>query len=584
MSDHVSRFYIWMTRHDPRVFVPKCDYVTALGTRGRDEIGVPGGGPRYCISPLAIMDFAPDSGRMRLHSVHPGTTVDDVIAATGFELVIPREVLETPSPSAEDLALLRERVDWRGALRHGSVSGSDLRHRCRRVSGAAMHPRMEFLSAAQLRLLQTRKLRALLQRAAACDGYYRRLLRRARVDPDRVRDVEDVRRIPFSAKADLIADQEAHPPFGSRLLVDDSEVARLSLSGGSSGRGRELIAHTRQDLLVLGGLQATGFRWGGMGADDTIVFHIPATNATASLAFPYGIEATGRLMYLVGASGFAERLELMRTYGVSGVFGTPSTINGLTAELEGSGSAPRELFGGVRRVFVSGEPFGTGWAQRIQRAWRAPVSEGYGSTQTHGGQCMATCSEGVASAGRRGGMHVFDWSFITEILEPGGEEPVERGATGELVVTTLDKRAAPAIRYRTGDRVRRLERPCPCGRETELIESGTIGRLDDMLKVKGVNLWPDAADECLLGVVGLDEFQAEVVIGERGRDEIELRVAAAPGHDAADVGAAAVTAFKRGFGITVRIRAVARSELTIGYGDGGKARRWSDLRGKALGV
>lgn len=131
MSDHVARFYIWMTRHEPRVFVERCDYVTALGSRGREEIGVPGGGPRYCISPLAVMDFEADSGRMRLHSVHPGVTVDDVVAATGFELVIPDRVPETPAPSPADLRLLRERVDWRGVLRHGSVSGPTL------VDGAA---------------------------------------------------------------------------------------------------------------------------------------------------------------------------------------------------------------------------------------------------------------------------------------------------------------------------------------------------------------------------------------------------------------------------------------------------------------
>lgn len=452
------------------------------------------------------------------------------------------------------------------------------------MTGPVLHPRLELLSAGRLRALQAYKLRALLQRAMACDGYYRRLLRRARVDPDRVRDVDDIRRVPFSAKGDLVADQAAHPPLGSRLLVDEREIARLSLSGGSSGFGRELIAHTRQDLLVLGGLQATGFRWGDMGDGDTIVFHIPATNATASLAFPYGIEATGRLLYLVGHLGFAERLDLMRAYGVAGVFGTPSTINGLTAEIEDAGTAPCELFPGVRRLFVSGEPFGTGWAQRIQRAWRATMSEGYGSTQTHGGQCMATCAAGVTPSGERGAMHVFEWSFIAEVLEPDGDTPVERGAIGELVITTLDKRATPAIRYRTGDRVRRLERPCPCGRETELIECGTIGRLDDMLKVKGVNLWTDAADECLLGVSGVAEFQAEVVIGERGRDEIVLHIAVAPGHDDGAVGAAAVASFKRSFGITPRFRSVGRSRLTIRYGDGGKARRWTDRRREEIGA
>lgn len=450
------------------------------------------------------------------------------------------------------------------------------------MPAAALHPRLEFLPAAGLRALQARKLRVLLERAMAVDGYYRRLLRGARVDPGRVRDVQDVRRIPFSAKPALIADQREHPPLGSRLLVDEHEVARLSLSGGTSGRGREVVAHTRQDLLVLGGLQGAGFAWGDMGQDDTIVFNVPATNATASLAFPYGIEAVGRITYLIGHAGFAERLELLQTHGASGLWGTPSTINGLTSELERRGLVPAAAVPGIRRVFVSGESFGLGWARRIARAWRAPVSEGYGSTQTHGGQCMATCAHGVEHAGRRGGMHTFDWSFLFEVLEPGGDEPVAPGGTGELVVTTLDKRASPAIRYRTGDRVRLLDAPCPCGRETRLIEAGTVGRLDDMLKVKGVNLWPDAADEVLLGLDGLAEYQADVVIGERGRDEIDVRFAATSAEREAALATEVVQAFKRSFDVTVRAVAVAGDALEIRYGDGGKARRWRDRRPEAL--
>lgn len=446
----------------------------------------------------------------------------------------------------------------------------------------ALHPALERLPAAELRSLQARKLRSLLERAMAVDGYYRRLLRRARVDPARVRGVEDVRRIPFSDKAALVADQDEHPPLGSRVLVDEREVARMSLSGGSSGRGRELLAHTRRDLLVLGGLQGTGFRWGGMGHGDTIVFNIPVTNATASLAFPYGLEAVGRLKYLVGQERFAERLELLRTHGAAGMFGTPSTINGLTADIERRGLAPAEAVPGIRRVFVAGEGFGVRWARRMAAAWGAPLAEGYGSTQTHGGQCMATCERGVEQDGERGAMHTFDWSFLFEVLEPGSDEPVAPGGTGELVVTTLDKQASPTIRFRTGDRVRLLEGRCPCGRETALIESGTIGRLDDMLKVKGVNLWPDAADELLLALDGLDEYQADVVIGERGRDEVELRYAAASPERAAALGEEVVEAFRQAFHITVRARPAARDELRIRYGDGGKARRWHDRRQEML--
>jgi glutaconate CoA-transferase subunit B len=125
MSDHVKRFYVFMTRHEPRVFVEKVDYISALGTRGREEFGLTGK-LKEVMSPLAIMDFEEESGRMRLKSVHPGVTVDEVVANTGFELIVPDEVPQTASPSAEDLYLLRNVVDWRGALRHGSVSGPTL--------------------------------------------------------------------------------------------------------------------------------------------------------------------------------------------------------------------------------------------------------------------------------------------------------------------------------------------------------------------------------------------------------------------------------------------------------------------------
>jgi phenylacetate-CoA ligase len=452
------------------------------------------------------------------------------------------------------------------------------------MSALAFHPRLEHLPAPELRALQGRKLGALVRRAVSVDGYYRRLLRAARVDPERIKRAEDLVRMPFSTKASMIADQEEHPPLGSRLLVPEHEVARISLSGGSSGKGRELVAHTRQDLLVLGGLQGTAFRWGGAAENETIVFNVPTINATASLAFPYGVEAVGRIKYLIGHAGFAERMRLIRTHGAVAVWGTPSTINGFTSECEREGLVPAQAFPGVRLVVVAGESYPVAWAQRMADAWGALVSEGYGSTQTHGGQCMATCEHGATPDGERGVMHTYDWSFLFEVLDPDTGEPVAPGETGELTVTTLDKRATPALRYRTGDRVRLIEGPCPCGRETALIEAGTVGRYDDMFKVKGVNVWPDRADDVLLPLKGLAEYQATVVIGERGRDEIEVRYAVTSPDRAEDVGRRIVDRFKRAFGITVRATPVSADALGIRYGDGGKARRWRDARQEVLGA
>lgn len=445
-----------------------------------------------------------------------------------------------------------------------------------------LHPRMEFLPRAELQVLQARKLRALLARATARDGYYRRLLSDADVTPESIRTTDDVRRIPFSTKAAFLDDQAAAPPFGTRLLVDEPEIARIATSGGSSGGRKEIVAHTRQDLLVLGGLQATPFRWGGLSSGDVFLFHAPLTNSTASLAFPLGIEAVARIKYLIGHAGFAERVELLLEHGADGMQGSPSAINGFTEELLRRGIVPRERFPDFKVIVLAAENFALAWAQRISEAWGATIIEGYGATQTHGGYCLCSCERGLLHDTDRGMLHGLEWSFLLEVVDPETGEPVAPGDHGELIVTTLDKRASPTIRYRTGDRVLLLDGPCSCGRETMLVESGTIGRYDDMVKVKGNNIWPDQADEVLFAIPGLREYQATVVIGDRGRDELELRFAADDGIDPATLSETVVDRFKAGFGVTVRPIPTPHDALEIRWAEGGKARRWPDRRTEML--
>jgi glutaconate CoA-transferase subunit B len=118
----VRRFYLFVNEHSPRVFVPRCDFVSTVGwgeggADARLRLGLPGGGPRYCITPLAVLDFEETSKRLRLHSVHPGVTVDEVKARTGFELLAPDRVPVTGSPDDDELDILRRRVDPQGLLR-----------------------------------------------------------------------------------------------------------------------------------------------------------------------------------------------------------------------------------------------------------------------------------------------------------------------------------------------------------------------------------------------------------------------------------------------------------------------------------
>ena len=122
LTTHVGRYYIVLNSHNPRVFVPKCDFVSTVcwgagGADARSRLGLPGGGPKYCVTPLCIMDFSEDEKRLRLRSLHPGVSVEEVQRQTGFPLIVPPVVPTTERPSAEELKVLRERVDWVGALR-----------------------------------------------------------------------------------------------------------------------------------------------------------------------------------------------------------------------------------------------------------------------------------------------------------------------------------------------------------------------------------------------------------------------------------------------------------------------------------
>ena len=125
LTTHVGRYYIVLNSHSPRVFVPKCDFVSTVGwgeggADARTRLGLPGGGPKYCVTPLCIMDFSEDQKRLRLRSLHPGVSLDEVLSQTGFPLIVPSVVPTTELPGAEELTVLRERVDWVGALRHSA--------------------------------------------------------------------------------------------------------------------------------------------------------------------------------------------------------------------------------------------------------------------------------------------------------------------------------------------------------------------------------------------------------------------------------------------------------------------------------
>jgi phenylacetate-CoA ligase len=374
--------------------------------------------------------------------------------------------------------------------------------------------------------LQSAKLRRQVGRLADSNPFYARLWAEAGVDTDGITSTSDIRSLPFISKADLLKDQKAAPPFGDRLHIERCDVHEITLTSGTSGQGKEVHAHSLSDAVLRGELTAVGWEWAGLRSGDIAVPHVVANNAASLWCMVRGIRAVGRLPYLVGHMGFDERIDVMRTYGVHAMFAMPSALTAMATRCDELGVDPLTAFPDLRIILTSGESWPVEWVQRMESFWHARLTEVYGSTQTNAAFGACCCERGAVIDGDRGHNHLFEWTTLYEILEPDTDTPVSPGEPGELIVTHLDKEASPLIRFRTGDLVRWFPAgSCPCGRPLRSIEAGTVGRIDDMLKIRGQNIWPSAVDPIVLAHPEVDEFQVRVHIDRRGRDVLDLELA-----------------------------------------------------------
>ncbi|HVW43951.1 MAG TPA: AMP-binding protein [Amycolatopsis sp.] len=444
-------------------------------------------------------------------------------------------------------------------------------------------PRLESLSRGELEELQGRKLRRQVERLYAQNPFYRKLWSDAGVSVEDIRTREDVRRLPFTRKQDFIADQRAHPPFGLRLGVPAAEVGEITETSGTSGQGKEIHGHTVQDMHLRGQMTAVGWAWAGLREQDIGIFHIPASNSASLYTMLRGIRAVGRLPYLVGHLGFQERLELMAAVGVNAMYATPSGLNGMAALCRELEIVPEKAFPELSFIMISGESWPVEWALRMQEFWQAKITEVYGSTQLNAAYGAACCEAGAVVDGQRGSNHLFEWTTLYEVIDPETGEQVQPGEPGELVITHLDKQASPIMRFRSGDRVTYYPHSrCRCGRQLDVVEAGTIGRVDDMLKVKGQNIWPSELESLIFTHDEVDEFQARAYIGDKGRDEMELRFAVKAGYAPERITADLVRELKEATNVTFRVHCVPADSLPHFTSPDKKARRWTDDRHAGL--
>lgn len=446
------------------------------------------------------------------------------------------------------------------------------------------NPAIEGLSRAEMLDLQWRKLTYQLSWMHERNGFYRRWLDDAGVDVGAISSIEAFRElVPISGKTDLLADQEDEPPFGRRLGVRPDQVVQTFLTSGTSGVGQEVYGHTWRDALLSGTkyLEAPLW-WMGLRKGDRIFSMVPIATLAFGLMTAETFRLAGYQAYQVFNMEATARLALMKRMSVEAVVITPAHLARLTTICREEGIDPRRDFPHLKGLLVAGQSYPVELAQRLEEIWGTSIFETYGSSQGNG-HIAATNEEGaLREDGSRGAMLVYDHHLLVEVLDPETWDHVEPGEEGMAVLTNLEVEGSPLLRFRTDDKVRYLGDESDDGRPFSMIEAGTISRYDDMLKIRGMNVWPQAVDDTVFSHEEIDEYVAEVSVDDDGREQVDLRFGLRAGavDTMGDVARDAlvgqlVSEIKDKTNVTFRVREVPRAELPVFEF---KAVRWSDTR------
>lgn len=373
---------------------------------------------------------------------------------------------------------------------------------------------IETLPRSEIEAIQLERLKKMVKYCYNNIGFYNKKLTEAGVfDGSKIKELSDLQYIPFTTKDDI----RENYPF-NMMAVPMKDIVRIHASSGTTGKPTVGV-YTKQDLDTWSDCVARVAVAGGATADDIIQISFGYGLFTGALGLHYGLEKIGATVIPASSGNTAKQLMMFRDFGVTGLVATPSYALYLSEAVKEAGYPMSDYK--LRIGILGSEPCTEEMRDQIERNLGIRVSDNYGLTEICGPGCSGDCEE-------RNGMHFAEDHFIPEVINSETGQRLAPGEIGELVITTLTRQGMPVLRYRTKDITKLSYEKCPCGR-THARMAKTMGRTDDMLIIKGVNVFPTQIESVLVGTEHIGPHYQLIVRRANFKDNLEVKVELANG-------------------------------------------------------
>ena len=338
--------------------------------------------------------------------------------------------------------------------------------------------------------------------------YHERLTAAGVMDGSKIKTLSDIQYIPFTTKDDF----RDNYPFGL-MAAPMKDIVRIHASSGTTGKPTVGV-YTKEDIRIWADLVSRVAVAGGVTSEDIVQVSFGYGLFTGALGLHYGLENLGATVIPASSGNTEKQLMMMRDYGVTGLVATPSYALYLSEAVKDAGYPLSDYK--LRLGILGSEPCTPAMRSQIEANFNIRVSDNYGMTELGGPGVSGDCEA-------RNGMHFAEDHFLPEIINTDTGERLPEGEIGELVITTLTRRGMPVLRYRTKDITRITYEPCSCGR-THARMAKTMGRTDDMLIIKGVNVFPTQIENILINIKDIAPHYKLIITREHFKDNLEIQV------------------------------------------------------------